>query len=305
MEDLFYEEAEGAAEFGDEEEEWEGLEAAEESDFGEEEEWEAGADAYLEEEFEEEGIEELDAFGEDYAFEGVEDAFEDMMAYALEAEDTDEFFRRIKRIASRIGGGLKRVGSVVGRVARVAAPIARLIPHPYARAASTALGLLGRLRAEGASEQEALEAFAELAMYDEAAIPIVGGLAARSLVRRAGARLPVQARRQLVRGMTAAAKTLTARKGPKAIRALPRIVASVRRTAAVRRTPVRALPQIVKRTVARVASSRPLAKKLSRPVPRAVRRVRIVANRVLPLASAAPRNFVVRGPVRISIAPWV
>jgi hypothetical protein len=312
MDDVFYEEAEGASEFG-EAEEWEGMDAyAEESDFGDEDAWEAGEEAYLDE-FEDEGFEEgfeegFDEYDEASAFEEGDEAFEDAMAYAMEAEDTDEFFRRIgraiRRVAPRIVGGLRRAASTVGRVARVAAPIARLIPHPYAQAAATGLNLLGRLRAEGASEEDALEAFAELAAYDESAIPLVAGLAARSVVGRAGARLPVQARRRLVRTMGTAARTLVSRRGPRAVRALPRIVSSVRRTAVARRTPVRAVPRIVSRTVARVTRSRPLARRLSRPAPAAVRRVRTVVRRA-PLAGAplpgASRTFRLRGPVVISI----
>jgi hypothetical protein len=302
MEDLFYQEAEGPAELGDEEE-WESLEAMEETDWGEEEEWELGGEGFLDE-FEEEGYEEFDEFGEAYGFEEAEDAFEDAMAYALEAEDTDEVFRRIGRAIRRgapgVIRGVRRAASTVGRVARVAAPIARLIPHPYAQVAARGLSLLGRLRAEGASEEEALEAFAELAAYDEAAIPVVAGLAARRLVGRTAARLPLPARRQIVRTMGAAARTLASRRGPKAVRALPRIVASVRRTAAARRTPPRALPQVVRRTVTRVARSQPLARRLSRPSPRAVQRVRAAARRFE--SSVAPsRSFTVPGPVRITI----
>lgn len=311
MEDLFYQEAEGAAELG-EGDEWEGMDAyAEESDFGEEDAWETGEEAYLDE-FEEEGFEEgfdegFDEYDEAYAVEEGDDAFEDAMAYAMEAEDTDEFFRRIgraiRRVAPRVIGGLRRAASTVGRVARVAAPIARLIPHPYAQAAATGLNLLGRLRAEGADEEEALEAFAELAAYDESAIPVVAGLAARSIVGRAGARLPVQARRRLVRTMGTAARSLVSRRGPRAIRALPRIVSSVRRTATARRTPIRAVPRVVSRTVARVARSRPLVRRLSRPAPVAVRRVRVAARRA-PVGGAAPRGtrtFRLQGPVVISI----
>jgi hypothetical protein len=65
-----------------------------------------------------------------------------------------------------------------------------------------------------------MDAFAELAAYDESAIPVVAGLAARTLMRGRAAQLPMAARRQLVRGMATAARTLT-RHGPTAVRALP------------------------------------------------------------------------------------
>ena len=69
--------------------------------------------------------------------EGFEE-FEEEMAYALGAEDSDEFFRRLRRIA-------RRVAPVIGRVARVAAPILSRIPHPYAQVAGRIAGVAGRL----------------------------------------------------------------------------------------------------------------------------------------------------------------
>jgi hypothetical protein len=311
MEDLAYEEAEGAAESYDEaEEEFEELDAAEDVDLGEEEEWEAGAEeeeweAGAEEEELELGEEEWEAEG------GEEEAeLEDAMAYALGAEDTDEFFRRAFRAVRRVARGAarvaRRVAPIVGRVARAAAPIARMIPHPYARAAAPVLGLLGRLRAEGATEEEAMDAAAELAAYDESAIPIVAGLAARSVLRGRAARLPLAARRRLVHGMGVAARMLTRRRGAGAIRALPRIVRSVRRTQAVRRTPVRVAPGIVRRTAARVARNPRLARRLARPIPGALRRVRraVRLGGGLGLAGTAgfPRSLTFRGPVRIQIS---
>jgi hypothetical protein len=306
MEDLFYDEAEGAAEFG--EEEWEGYEAADEADFGEEEEWEGADEAYMEG-YEDEGFDEYEDYGE--GFDDYDSAMEDAMAYALGAEDSDEFLGGIWK-------GIKKVGRVVGKVARVAAPIARLIPHPYAQLAAKGLGLIGKLRAEGASEDEALDAFAELASYDESALPIVAGLAARKLVKRRGAHLPLPARRHLVRTMHHAAKTLVHQRGPKAIRALPKVVSSVKRTAAVKGTPIKVMPKVVARTVNKVVKSKPLVKKLSKPVPTATRVVRAVMGHLLPGALGYPgpmahpghmaspwmgkkRSFVLQGPVRITI----
>jgi len=320
MQDL-YDEAEGPAQTAEE-----GFEEFEEEDLAEEGEWEGAEEDVFEEGFEE-GFEEEDVFEGEEGFE--EDVFdegeeygdvdeaelEEAMAYALGAEDTDEFFRRAFRAVRRVAGGAarvaRRVAPVVGRIARVAAPIARAIPHPWAQAAAPALGLLGRLRAEGATEEEAMDAFAELAAYDETAIPIVAGLAARTLMRGRAARLPMAARRQLVRGMGTAARQLAQRRGPTAVRALPRIVRSVRRTAAVRRTPARTAPRIVQRTAARVARTPGLARRLSRPAPAARRRVRAIVRRVggmmpggmIPGIGRGPggRTINLRGPVRITI----
>jgi hypothetical protein len=299
MEDLGYDgyETEGTSEMFEGEDGFDDFDAAEEADLGAEEGYEdIGFEEGFNEEFEdslEEGFDEFEDYGDEFSDAGEEQEFEDAMAYAMGAEDSDEFFRRLMR-------GVRRVAGTVGRVARVAAPIARLIPHPYAQVAARGLGLLGRLRAEGASEEEAMDSFAELAAYDESVLPIAAGLAARNLVRGRGARLPMPARRILIRNLTRAARTLTARRGPQAIRALPRIARSVRRTAAARRTPVRVLPRIIARTVANVARNANLIRRLARPLPAAARRVRtVLAHR--PVVGSAPRTFTLQGPVRISI----
>ncbi|MDR4508928.1 MAG: hypothetical protein MRJ65_11965 [Candidatus Brocadiaceae bacterium] len=298
MEDLAYEEAEGAADIFDEEDAFEDYDAADQDMF-EEDEWEGGDEDYFDEEFGEEGFEELEDYADEYEDYGdemdeeEEDEFDSAMAYALGAEDADEFFKKlwggIKKFAKKAKRG-------IGKVARVAAPFAKYLPGPYGALASKGLGLLGKLRAEGATEEEALEAFAELAAYDEAAIPIVAGLAARALVKGRGARMSYPARKKLVKGMKKAAKTLVRKKGPKAVRALPKIVKSVKRTAAVRRTPVRVMPKIVTRTAAKVAKSPKLTKKLSRPSPKAKRIIKRVVGKKM------ARSYLLKGPVRISIS---
>ncbi|MCF6147055.1 MAG: hypothetical protein E3K37_00170 [Candidatus Kuenenia sp.] len=297
MEDLAYEEAEGAAEMFDEEEGFEDYDAADELF---EEEWEGGDEDYFEEDYGEEGFEEFEDYAEDYGEdygdemeEEEEDELDSAMAYALGAEDADEFLKKL-------WGGIKKFGKkaskVAGKVARAATPFAKYIPGPWGALASKGLGLLGKLRAEGATEEEALEAFAELAAYDEAAIPVVAGLAARALVKNKGARLSFPARKKLVKNMKKAAKTLVRKKGPTAVRALPKIVKSVKRTAAVRRTPIRVMPKIVARTAAKVAKSPKLTRKLSRPSPKAKRIIRRVVGKKM------GRSYVLKGPVRITIS---
>src|SRR5882762_1093055 len=272
-------EAEGAADaFDDGFEEYDEYDEADEADeadeFDEADELEA-ADADGFDEFDEGdaemeaadfGDEDIDAY-EDDSFEGDEDAFETAMAHALAAEDTDEFFRRVGRF-------VRRAAPIVGRIARAAAPILRVIPHPVAQGAATAANLLGRLRFEGASEDEALEAMAELAARNPRVIPVVAGLAARTLVRRAGAAMPTAVRRQVVRNVARAAQTLVRSGGPARIRALPRVVRSVQRTAATRRTPPAVRPRVALNTARRVAASPRLARRLSRPLPRGRARVR-------------------------------
>ena len=169
--------------------------------------------------------------------------------------------------------------------------------------------MLGRLRFEGASEDEALEALAEYAARNPAALPVVAGVAARSLVRRAGAALPPAARRAAVRTTVRAARSLVRRQGPAAIRALPRVVRSVRRTAAARGTPPALRPRIALNTARRVAASPRLVRRLARPLPhgRAVLRQAIAGGRgrigmrgIRPMRGMgmAMRGRVMRAPAR-------
>ena len=314
MEDLAYDEAEGPAEAydegfdefdeGDEEDEYEEGEEFDEVDEGDELE---AMEAY------DEG-DELDEMDEGEELEEEsEHSLESAMAYALAAEDTDEFFRRIGRVARRVAGAVRRAAPIVGRIARVAAPILRVIPHPAAQIGARAASVLGRLRMEGASEEDALEAFAEIAARNPRAapLPLVAGIAARALVRRAGAAMPPAARRQVVQRVQRAARTLVSRQGTAAIRALPRIVRSVRRTAAVRGTPPVVRPRVALNTARRVAANPGLARRLARPSPRAraiVRRVAGGAGMAARPGLRPPiggfggrrRSFIVRGPVRIT-----
>lgn len=327
--DVAYDEAEGAAESFDGAEEFDGADMLEEEEFdaaadfdvGDEglEDWEAGAEGLLDEFgdealFDEDyGEEEFADYGADYGEEEFAD-FEDAMALALGAEDTDEFFRRIGGFVRRAAGVARRVAPIVGRIARTAAPIARALPFPQAQAIAPILGLLGQLRAEGASDEEAMDAFAELAAYDESVLPVVAGMMARSVVGRGAARLPVAVRRRLVRSLTTTARNLVRRQGPAAARALPRVARSVRRAGAVRRTPPTQRARVVQRTIGRVARSPRLVRRLARPSPMARQRVRRVVRRVAGVAGprrwrgvgvgggvGPGRTLVIRGPVRISI----
>ena len=137
-----------------------------------------------------------------------EDALESGMADALAADDADEFFGKIVR-------AVRKAAPIVGKIARFAAPVLSAIPHPAAQIGSKVAGVLGKLRAEGASEDEALEAVAELAVRDRRALPVVAGLAARSLTKtRAGTMSPGQ-RQQAVATMNRATQTLVNRGGPR------------------------------------------------------------------------------------------
>src|SRR4029078_4505577 len=98
------------------------------------------------------------------------------------------------------------------------------------------------------SEDEALDAFAELAVRNRAAIPVVAALATRRVLGPVAVRMPAAARTQAVRTVRRAATQLVNRGGPTAIRALPRIANSVRRTAVTRRTPASVRASALART---------------------------------------------------------
>ena len=68
---------------------------------------------------------------------GDESSVDEALAFALAAEDSDEFFRRLARIARRVvstaANVARRAAPVIGQVARAAAPILSVIPHPAAQ----------------------------------------------------------------------------------------------------------------------------------------------------------------------------
>jgi hypothetical protein len=112
-----------------------------------------------------------------------------------------------------------------------------------------------------------IEAVTEIAVRDMRALPVVAGLAARSVIKNRGASMPPAQRQQVVNTMNRAAKTLVANGGQKAIRALPRITRSVKRTSAGSGTPPSSQPRIVARTAAKVARNPALLQRLSTPSP--------------------------------------
>ncbi|MDH4555942.1 hypothetical protein E8F11_12295 [Pseudomonas sp. BN417] len=264
------------------------------------------------------------------------DAFEDVMADALDAGDADEFFGRllggvsrlaglvgrgargagqvartvrggarqvggvartvgraagqVGRVAGRVGQVANRVGGIAGRVGNIAGRasgianqvggIASNVGRITGRAAQSAnpLGsllqqlvpILQQYQAQGVDELDAFEDMADwLAEEDfDGALPVLGGLAARVLVRpvlqrAAGAGIAQPLRRQLVRSATQAARTLAQRRGPQAVRALPRLAQGVARTAQRRQTPARALPRAIRRTASQVAARPQLVRRLT------------------------------------------
>jgi hypothetical protein len=325
-EDMAVDEAEGAAlmedeledfgmeeledDFGDEFDEGFEMEAYDEEDWLEADEMDdLGFEGELEDDFEAydlEGYEGYDGFEADD--EAIEEALDDVMAYALGAEDADEFFGRlwrgIKKVASRVKRVVKRAAPVVGRIARGVSRVASFIPHPYAQAVGRVAGLVGRgaqlaqrLRAEGATEEEAAEAFAELAARDPRALPLLAGVTARTIVKSKGARMSKAARKQIVKQVKAGAKTLVAKRGPAAARALPKIAKSVKRAAVAKGASPATAAKVVRRTAAKVARSPSLTKKLAKP---SIKAKRTVAKAKV-TTGIGKRSYVIPGPARITI----
>ncbi|MCG7981949.1 MAG: DUF5102 domain-containing protein [Candidatus Thiodiazotropha lotti] len=317
FDELDYEEAEGMAEFGDEFEmdEMEYDEFDDEFDeFDDEDSMDEGVYAFDEygDEFDDE-FGEVDEFYDEYddfdafEFEDADEALDDVMAYALGAEDADEFFgrlfKKLKSVGKKVVRGIKKAAPVVGKIAGGISKVAKMIPHPYAQAIGRVAGVVNkgarlaqRLRMEGASEEEALEAFAEMASKDTRAIPMVAGLTAKTILKSKSARLSPAARKRVVKQMKGAAKNLVRKRGPKAIRALPKIAKSVKRNAAVKGTPSVTALKVVRRTANKVAKSPALTRKLAKPSVKAKRTVKKAG------ADGKGRSYVIQGPARITIS---
>jgi hypothetical protein len=253
LEDLAYAEAEGPADMMESQDSWDGFEDA--ADYGESD------DADFGDYFEgEDGFEDSLESAEE-----AEESLNNVLGAILGAEDEDEFFGKLLGGIKNI---VKKAAPVLGKIARGAAPILSMIPHPAAQVAGQVAGVLGKLKAEGATVEDALEAVTELAVHDRRALPVVAGLAARSVLKdRAAAMSPMQ-RKQAAKAATHAAKTLVQRGGPRAIRAMPKIVKSVKRTAASKGTPAAMRPRVLARTAAKVAQRPGLLSNLSRPSPK-------------------------------------
>jgi hypothetical protein len=299
--------------FGEDAFEDDGFEAA--GDGFEEEGFEEDAltdDAFESEGFEEDGFEEEgfeDSFaanaldeGEEFeedAFEGFEDdgadAIEQAFADAMDAEDEDEFVRRLwgrLRRAARVASPMLR------RIGRRVLPMAMRLLREGARniggvAAQEVRGAVGGMLGGGGQPAEPqpaepMDAFAD-ALADEAFsedeldqfAPVLGGLAARFAVRHltsptSRAARPGQARalgQAVTRATTQAARTVVGRQGLRALRAVPRIVRLVTITIRRRRINPRQAAALIRRTAARVAASPRATARLARPSP-AARRLR-------------------------------
>jgi len=73
-----------------------------------------------------------DEFAADYGEADPLQAMEEAMADALEADDSDEFLRRVSRGIRSAANMARQVGRGVGQATRVVSPIASAIPLPQA-----------------------------------------------------------------------------------------------------------------------------------------------------------------------------
>jgi len=203
------------------------------------------------------------------------DEVDQAFAEAMDAADDDEFAQRLSSRFAR----LRRVSRpYLRQMARRAVPIGlRLIRH-VAR-----LGLGG-----GPARLDAMDAFADAAADEAMAgrsvnayIPFLAGLAGRYVTKailaasRRGVR-PGAARaygRAVTKATRKAAQKLVRKRGPKALRSIPRIVRKVAKVARRRPGSARAVPRMIEQAATRVAASPRAAARLSRPSA-VVRRVR-------------------------------
>lgn len=287
MEDLAYAEAEGSSDMADTSD----MADMMEGDFYEDEDFVDLTEDYF-------GEDDAD-FGED-AYESGEQLLTKVIGGALGAEDEDEF---IGKLFSGIKNIAKKVAPVIGKIGRAAAPILSAIPLPQTQLAAKLAGLAGKLRAEGGTVEDALEAVTEIAASDRRALPVVAGLAARSVIKNLGANMPAAKRHRIAHTMHRAAKTLVANGGQKAIRALPRITRSVKRTSAGSGTPPSAQPRIVARTAAKVARNPRLLQQLSKPSPQGQAIVRGTMGGMggMGWGGGASRTISIPGPATITI----
>lgn len=303
MDDLFYDQVEGPAQRGNH---YNSYDAGDE--FGEYDLAEADDDAFIGGLIRSgQGFDEMEDWGEQ-GYDSGFDALEDALADALAEEDTDEFFRRLGRIARnvgrRVGQVAGRVGRGIGSVARVVGPIASMIPLPQAQLIGRIANVAGRLLADEADEFEALEDLFDLAETEDAidaAAPFVSAVALRTAMPNIS-RLPRQTRRQLVSSVSQATRTLARRQGPAAARAVPRIVRGVSRTVAQRGLPARSVAPAVRRAAARVAQSPSTVRRLARPLTTASRpgRQSMLGGRPCPTCGRS-HSYRLRGPVTIRI----
>ncbi|MDY7231329.1 hypothetical protein [Hyalangium rubrum] len=229
--------------------------------------------------FEGEGFEAEGMDGEGFEGEGFEGeeahALEDAFASAMDAQDEDEFLRRLRgafRTAARVAGPTLR------RIGRRAMPIAvRLIRQAAPQVGGIAGQEIGRTVA-GLLRADAMDAFADVAAdYADEDLDgftsVLGGLAARHVVRST---IPPQRRQQqpqqvralgraVGRMTTQIAQRIAQRHGTRALPAVTRVVRQVTRMVRQQGASPQAVPRMIRRIGNRVAASSRAVRRLARP----------------------------------------
>jgi hypothetical protein len=315
MDDLMYEAAEGpatrnpmnAGDEYDEAGEWDGADEGDDEFAGpsiggqivrsrrydeadetdEADEWDGGDEG---DEFE--ASDEYDAIDEADTMYSEFDAMEEAVADALDAGDSDEFFRRLSRIARSAVNVARTVGRGIGQAARVVGPIASMIPLPQAQLIGRIANVAGRLLADGADEFEMLDDLVD--GLDEESVDAAAPVLAGVLLRRAlpsVARATPSVRRAAVHGIAQAMRTAARAQGVPATRAVARAVRATRSIAQRRQMAPPAAARIAMRAALAVARRPQTARRLSRPLVPTSRRAtprgqgaRAVARNVAPIA---------------------
>lgn len=250
-------------------------------------------------------------------------ALEDTFADAMDAQDEEEFLRRLV-------AGARRLATVAGptfqRIRRRAMPIAmRLIRQAAPRLGGIAGQEIGRT-VSGLLRADAMDAFADAAgdyASDEdldAFNRVLGGLAARHVVRStmspARRRQSPQAAKALGRAVgqmtTQLATRISQRYGARALPAVTRVVRQVTRLVRQQGASPQAVPRMLRRIGTRVINSPRVVRRLARTSP-AVRQLRARAGlrrfgtrgRTNPMmggpAYRRMRTVTLRGPVRVIV----
>jgi hypothetical protein len=184
-----------------------------------------------------------------------------------------------------------------------------MIPLPQAQLVGRIANIAGRLLADGADEAEAFDDLMDFAEEEDAidaAAPFVSAVTIRRVMPQA-ARLPRPARRQLVRSVSRAVRTIGRRQGPTAARAVQPIVRTVQRAVRTRVLPARAAPRAIVRAASQVARRPTVARRLAQRSIAAARRTphRVQGGAVVGMRRVCAhcgRRMLLRGPVTITIA---
>ncbi len=267
-----------------------------------------------------EGEDELEAEGfddflESDDFDGMEeDALDEIVAFALEADEAGPF---LASLAKGIWDNRKKIAGAVGKVARGVGAVASKIPLPQAQAIGAVAQLAGKvLPFEAESENEALDIAAEMAKLNPLpALPLVVGLAAKRLCGRRGPVMSMAARQDVARKVRQAVTALVRKQGGKGAPAVAQIVRRVNATAIGKAASPNKKATVVQRVAGRTASRSSMTQALANRTPSQARlKARQMAERGRQMGapgmgrngtgnSVGRRTIRVMRPSRITITP--